>query len=431
MQVDALLHQVDPVDTEAPPPKALVVPHAGYVYSGPVAATAYARLRPLRGRIARVVLLGPCHRVPVRGLALPGAAAFLTPLGAVEVDAEAVREIRQLAQVVESAQAHALEHSIEVQLPFLQAVLGDFRLVPLAVGDASPEDVAEVLERLWGGPETLVVISSDLSHYLPQSAARRVDRQTVDRILGLDARIDHEQACGATPLKGLLAAARRKALSTELLDLRDSGDTAGDPGRVVGYASIAFFETATETPDSRADPGEVLLAIARAAIARPLGAPASAPEDAPFLRQHAATFVTLKKHGELRGCIGTLQAHRPLLDDVRHNAHAAAFLDPRFQPLTLRELAHVRVEVSLLEDPVPVPFEDESDLVSRLRPHVDGLILEYGRFRGTFLPQVWESLPRPHDFLRHLKRKAGLPEDFWAEEVRVSRYTVRKWAEGA
>lgn len=221
-------------------PKALIVPHAGYIYSGPIAATAYAMLRPIASRIRRVVLLGPTHRVAVRGLALPGATAFDTPLGRIELDAEAARAIGGLPQVLVSPEAHAQEHSLEVQLPFLQSVLGEFTLLPLAVGLATPEEVAVVLEKLWGGEETLIVISSDLSHFLPYAAARRVDGETVQTILKLGLPVDHEQACGGTPINGLLVAARHHGLTPHLLDLRNSGDTAGSQDRVVGYASIAF-----------------------------------------------------------------------------------------------------------------------------------------------------------------------------------------------
>jgi MEMO1 family protein len=223
-------------------PKALIVPHAGYVYSGVVAASAYARLAPGRDAIRRVVLLGPVHRVPVRGLALPVVSAFATPLGSVPVDREAAALARSLPQVVESAAAHALEHSLEVQLPFLQTVLGEFAIVPFAVGDASPEDVAAVIELLWGGPETLIVVSSDLSHYHPYAEARRIDRRTADAVLALAGTLDHEQACGATPINGFALCARRHALFPELLDLRNSGDTAGDKSRVVGYAAFAFSD---------------------------------------------------------------------------------------------------------------------------------------------------------------------------------------------
>ena len=225
-------------------PKAIIVPHAGYIYSGPTAATAYARLSLARDTIKRVVLLGPVHRVPVNGLALPGVSVFATPLGSVPVDLDAVAAIENMPQVVESAIAHAQEHSLEVQLPFLQTVLEDFTIVPLAVGDVTGEQVAEVLETLWGGPETLIVISSDLSHFLPYETACAIDSETVQNILTLHGPVNHQQACGGTPVNGLLLAARKHHLLPQLLDLRNSGDTAGDKNRVVGYASIAFTEDA-------------------------------------------------------------------------------------------------------------------------------------------------------------------------------------------
>lgn len=242
--LDSLLAAV-PAPMPAARPKAIIAPHAGYIYSGPVAASVYAGLAALRGRIERVVLLGPTHRVAVRGLALPGCAAFETPLGRIDVDAELAARLASLPQVMTSAAAHAEEHSLEVHLPFLQQVLGSFKLLPLAVGMASAEDVATVLEAVWGGDETLIVVSSDLSHYLPYSEAARIDRATADAILQLRTDIDHDQACGATPVAGLTLAARRHRLRPELIDLRNSGDAAGDKRRVVGYGAFAFYEKDT------------------------------------------------------------------------------------------------------------------------------------------------------------------------------------------
>ena len=244
--LEALLTQANPQNKTAPGPlpKALIVPHAGYIYSGPIAAKAYRRLEAGRGQITRVILLGPAHRVAVRGLALPQASAFSTPLGLVNIDQATCNKILSLPQVLQSNAAHALEHSLEVQLPFLQKVLGDFDLVPLVVGNASAEEVAQVLDKLWGGPETLIVISSDLSHYLPYALAQHIDHQTSDMILHLQTGITHEQACGGTPVNGLLLAAKQHGLKPELLDLRNSGDTAGGPEQVVGYAAFAFTQEA-------------------------------------------------------------------------------------------------------------------------------------------------------------------------------------------
>lgn len=225
-----------------PPPKALIVPHAGYVYSGPVAATAYAAAASLRDVVRRVVLLGPAHRMPVTAFALPAAQVFSTPLGPVPVSRTDWAVLQQRPDVVVDDRPHALEHCLEVQLPFLQTILDAFELVPLLVGGASGEQVASLLEELWGGPETLVVISSDLSHYHPYQQARTTDKTSVEQILNLREGLDHEQACGATPINGLLRVAERHGLAPHLLDLRNSGDTAGDRSRVVGYASIAFCE---------------------------------------------------------------------------------------------------------------------------------------------------------------------------------------------
>ncbi|MFT3930925.1 MAG: AmmeMemoRadiSam system protein B [Spongiibacteraceae bacterium] len=239
--VSELLAAVDASELVARP-KALIVPHAGYIYSGPTAAAAYASLADNAEQIRRVILLGPVHRIPVRGLALPDVEAFATPLGTIELDRAAISNISSMPQVVVSTAAHRFEHSLEVQLPFLQTVLDDFKLVPIAVGDASAEQVAEVIEKLWGGPETLIVVSSDLSHFHSYRSATQIDQQTVASILDLRSLNSHEQACGATPINGLLQVARRHGLKPELIDLCNSGDTAGDKERVVGYTSIAFHD---------------------------------------------------------------------------------------------------------------------------------------------------------------------------------------------
>lgn len=415
-------------------PKALIAPHAGYIYSGPVAASAYACLAPHRDAYSRVVLLGPAHRVRLRGLALPASTSFATPLGEILLDREAEQALRALPQICISDQAHALEHSLEVHLPFLQQTLSSFALVPLAVGEASVGEVAEVLDLLWAGDETLIVVSSDLSHYLPYWQARHVDEQTARMILRLAPTLNHEQACGATPVNGLLHTAQRRGLRPQMLDLRNSGDTAGDKNRVVGYASFAFYDDAAERQAdkpasglSQAD-GNLLVTIARSAIVDRFGLYFSETQAA-FLHRPGACFVTLHKEGRLRGCIGSLVPQRSLFDDVQANARAAAFQDPRFEPLRFEELSSTQVEVSVLSAQQPLTFVDEDDALAQLRPHVDGVVLEFGRHRGTFLPQVWDNMPDPRRFLAELKRKAGLAPDFWDAGVRLSRYTVTKWTQ--
>ena len=235
-RVDDLLAVAARTAAAGPAPKALIVPHAGYDYSGPVAASAYVRVASSRGRIRRVVLLGPAHRVGFSGLALPDADVLQTPLGAVRAGGA------DLPGVFADPRPHAEEHSLEVQLPFLQRVLGDVEVVPLLVGDASPEEVARTLDALWGGDETLIVISSDLSHYHSYEVARAIDTGSATQIEALGPMLDHAQACGATPVDGLLVAAKRRGMRVEQLDLRNSGDTAGSRERVVGYGAFAFHE---------------------------------------------------------------------------------------------------------------------------------------------------------------------------------------------
>jgi len=222
-------------------PKALIVPHAGYVYSGPIAASAYARLSSARATIRRVVLLGPSHHVAVRGLAATSADVFLTPLGEVAIDREAVERSLALPQVRLADGPHREEHSLEVQLPFLQCVLDDFALLPFAVGEATTGEVAALLDLLWGGDETLLLVSSDLSHYHDYASARKLDAATTRAIEALDpAALDFESACGRVPVRGLLQAAAQHGLRANTIDLRSSGDTAGPRDRVVGYGAYAF-----------------------------------------------------------------------------------------------------------------------------------------------------------------------------------------------
>lgn len=239
-QLDTLLAAAS---DDNPPPKAMILPHAGYIYSGPVAASGYARLVGNADHITRVVLLGPAHRQYVQGLALPDTTAFSTPLGTTPLDTGALRQIRQLPQVSTDDAAHRSEHSLEVHLPFLQRTLKDFTLVPILVGDATAEDVCQVIEQLWGGRETLLIISSDLSHYHDYTTAVRLDQATSRAIeaLALD-NIDHQDACGCTPVSGLMLYARRHGLHISTIDLRNSGDTAGPRDQVVGYGAYILNE---------------------------------------------------------------------------------------------------------------------------------------------------------------------------------------------
>lgn len=350
-------------------PKALVAPHAGYVYSGPVAGTAYATLESVTDRVRRVVLLGPAHRLALRGFAVASADTFVTPLGPVPVDWSALTSVLRMGEVRVLDQAFDGEHCLEVQLPFLQKTLNDFSLVPIIVGDASPEQVENLLAALWGGPETLVVISSDLSHYHDYETASTFDTEashTIER-LRPDLIADH-QACGRRPIKGLLRRARALDLRATTLDLRSSGDTAGGRDRVVGYGAYAF-EYGGVARLAEAQRGR-LLEVAAAAIEHGFvddTPPEPSGVERPLLA-FRATFVTLQLEGKLRGCVGSLVANAPLVADVAQNAHKAAFADSRFKRLTESESERLHIGISILSTPRPIRFQGEDDLVAQLQP---------------------------------------------------------------
>ncbi|MDR2703997.1 MAG: AmmeMemoRadiSam system protein B [Cellulomonadaceae bacterium] len=471
--VDALLaaaHAKRPARTAKGSLRAVIVPHAGYMYSGPTAAEAYDLVaeRVAAGEVyQKVVIVGPTHRVPVYGVAYPTATEFLTPLGAAALVPDLAATLAGVADAAANDATHRDEHAVEVQIPFLQKVLPGVPIIPLNAGQATGVQVADVLDHLIDD-ETLLVISSDLSHYLSYDDANQIDAITLGQILSLAGPLISEQACGATPINGVLELARRHDWVPVLLDACNSGDTAGDKGRVVGYCAVAFYQGAVSLSETASDEGNVfgplpssagpvVLANARAAIEQAVGA---APQTEPqpwgdWANLQRGVFVTLNKHGELRGCIGTLSDDRPLSASIVANAANAALRDPRFAPVTAGELGDIEVEVSVLSEAEPVLISDsgsdsdwghgsgeadgqahglrpprtEAEAATALVPGVDGVILKRGWNHATFLPQVWEQLPDPVEFLAHLRAKAGLPARAWDDRIVLERYRVQAFEE--
>ncbi|NOY15770.1 MAG: AmmeMemoRadiSam system protein B [Gammaproteobacteria bacterium] len=436
--VSGLLGEAEAKNDSSASIKAMIVPHAGYIYSGELAAQAYASLNVASEKIKTVVLLGPAHKVYFRGLAAPVADEFKTPLGEVPIDQNAIEALLEKFPFVQRlSQAHRDEHSLEVQLPFLQEVLKDFCLIPLVVGDSRPDQVDKVIDYLWGDESTLLVISSDLSHFHDYPTAQSMDGQTANAIETLQPQIlSGEFACGFLPVSGLILAARRRQMWPERVGLCNSGDTAGDKSRVVGYGAWLFRERPVQQQVLSDEQKDSLKKLSLASIRHGLetGEPLSVDayidekgngEKLPDYQ--AATFVTLKKNGQLRGCIGSLSAYRSLPEDVAENAFAAAFRDHRFTPLTEDELDEIEISISVLTAPELMVFTSEQDLISQLQPFVDGIILTEGGNRGTFLPSVWENYPEPASFLSHLKLKAGLPADYWSGTMKIERYKTISW----
>lgn len=451
---EALAHVIAEVTRQArenPPPlpaqkglKALMLPHAGYAYSGVVAAHAWHVLHGVR--YERVVLMGPDHRVGFRDAAVSDADGWRTPLGRIPLAPEGRKLCRGSREFRPIPASDAREHSLEVILPFLQSYLEEFQLVPIVLGACDIRKTALAVDPLLDDA-TLLVVSTDLSHYLPYELAVNRDKATISAILALDqdaVLAADNGACGKYPVAVMLELARRHHWQPVLLNYANSGDTAGDRTQVVGYAAIAFYgedhmssPSASQSALSK-DQGLALVTLARHTLMKHFKQPVAAERQEriraaladPALQATSGTFVTLKIGGQLRGCIGSLAGHEPLVDGVRTNALNAAFHDPRFRPLTVEELDRVSIEVSVLTAPEPLEYDDAEDLVARLRPHVDGVTIRKGFAGATFLPQVWEQLPEAEAFLSHLCQKAGLSGDAWRKgDLEVETYQVQYFEE--
>ena len=423
---------------------ALIMPHAGYPYSGLTAA--HASLVLTEKQFAKVVLIGPDHRVGFKNCAISDVKAYQTPLGLIRLfrDADKLRREPDLFRVIPASDRN--EHSLEVILPFLQHYLKEFELLPIVMGPCDIDRVASAIEP-FVDHNTLVVASSDLSHYLPYSEAVARDKETINMILNLESgelSKSDNRACGKAPILVIINLARRYGWKPVLLHYSNSGDTAGSRERVVGYAAIAFYgELLMEDNNPSAyqfskEQGQALVRLARQTVLEKFGKkldPAASESLAVALKDsrfqdRRGTFVTLTIGGQLRGCIGNLSATESISEGIRRNALNAAFHDQRFSPLADKELDRVAIEISILTEPQPLEYIDSADLLKKLRVNVDGVIIRKEYYSATFLPQVWEQLPRPEDFLNHLCAKAGLPADAWRKTgLEVMTYQVQYFEE--
>ena len=448
--------------------RALICPHAGYEFSGPTAAEAYKNL--IGKKVRTVIVMGPSHSASFQGASIPDAAAYRTPLGEVPVSPKAVElakiapfacnppcEVRRpgwsrLARMelppFGQDTPHTWEHSVEVQIPFLQKTLKDFTIVPVVFGQVDPAAAARALIEHALDDQTLLVVSTDLSHFYPYDMARFLDALCIHDILELNLEgMKKHEACGMTPVRTLMHVARTKGWTVKLLDYANSGDTAGDKSNVVGYAAIAFFDDG-KAPTTAAAPGDdaaqrrqysdeerkFLLRLARKALEQVVtqGAlPQVDPKDVPKgAAEDRGCFVTLNLDGRLRGCIGNILPDRPLYQAVLDNTRSAALHDKRFRPVTAAELAKIEIEISVLTVPAPLKSTSPIGLMAQLRPGVDGVILKIGNRQATFLPQVWGQMPNKLHFLSRLAMKAGLPPSAWQQKgVEVLTYQAEAFEE--
>jgi AmmeMemoRadiSam system protein B/AmmeMemoRadiSam system protein A len=432
--------------------KAVICPHAGYQFSGFTAAHAY---KLLAGRdLKTVVLLAPSHYALFNGAFVTDKDLYRTPLGDVKVSPKAA----QLAAVPPFTSKPAgrvqrpdwwtqspakappagqdtpetWEHSGEVQVPFLQRALPKAELVPVVLGQVDPAAVAKALADQLDD-QTVIVASSDLSHYHPYDEARTLDAGCIQDILALKTDLSPESACGAGPILTVVNLARLKGWKPKLLDYRNSGDTSGNKtGGVVGYAAIAFFATGEER--FSAAERKQLTSLARQALTNVVTTgkqPAVEAGQFPAaFRETSGCFVTLTKHGQLRGCIGHIVPQEPLYQAIMHNAKSAALDDHRFPPVATNELNEIEIEVSVLTVPQPLPFKSPDDLLAKLRPHKDGVVLQVQGSGATYLPQVWAQIPDKVEFLSSLAQKAGRSPDAWRQPgTQVFTYQVEAFHE--
>jgi AmmeMemoRadiSam system protein A len=434
--------------------RGLVCPHAGYAFSGQTAAIGY---KTLVGReIQTVIVMGPSHYAFLEGACIPDAQAYRTPLGLMPISEKAqglartppfglekpcpVQRPAWWAQGPKPAPERGQdtpetwEHSVEVQVPFLQRVAGHAKLLPVVLGEVDPERVAKALAAVLDD-KTIVVASSDLSHYHTYDAAKELDSRCIQAICSMNTDdMKGQEACGKTPILALMHLAKIKGWKAQLLDCRNSGDATGEKDRVVGYCSVAFIEPAAES--TTASDRKFLLELARRTLTTVAANPASTGPEldlksvSPKLAKKKACFVTLTKAGVLRGCIGHILPKEALCQAVIDNARNAALLDPRFDAVRPDEVGQIKIEISVLTEPQPLAFDSPDDLLNKLKPHQDGVLLRIGERGATFLPQVWEQLPDKVQFLDHLSEKAGCPPGAWrGKETSVSIYHVECFEE--
>lgn len=418
-------------------PQMMIVPHAGYKYSAQVAAYAYKKLQPFKSQIKKVFLLGPSHRVAVNGVALSPAKQFKTPLGLINTDEPVTKELAQNSLFKISAKAHKQEHSLEVQMPFLQKTLDNFTIIPMLYGQADPEKIAAALKPYLQDDTSLLIISADLSHYLDYGTAKITDRQTAEQIQKA-VKVNHHQSCGATAINTAMILAREFGLIPNLLDMVNSGDVSNDKTKVVGYGSWVYEEPeeneelmgieleqqhlqnfARHNKDSLL---EIVRESLNAAVTRHEPYQPEREKFNDVLFNKGASFVTLRKGGMLRGCIGSPLPLKAIAVDLADNAYAAAMNDNRFKPLSADELKHLDFTIALLTNFEAIEFNSQEDLLSKIKPGIDGLLIKDGEREGLFLPAVWKELPDRQEFITQLKIKAGLSPSYWSDKIKIFRF---------
>ena len=419
-------------------PKAIIVPHSALYFSGSVAGAGYAALKRLKPFVKRVILLGSSHQGKYFGVSLSQAQYWEMPNRRFETDRELTGKLIKMQGVGFDSGAHEAETSLEMQLPFIHAVFGkDVKIMPVLIEDASIEQVTDLIDAVWGGPETIVVVSTDMTVGQDAKTVRKSIQNTARLLEKKDYQsVKPKYFCAPLPVEGLLAYAKENNLNVRTIELQTSADVYPMTDKVIGFGAFGVYDTDEASQENsfekmedlvRSHQEELLRVAAQSIITgfergRPIRLRESRyPEE---LREKGATFVNIYYNGALRGSAGSGEPTRSFLEDIAENAYAAGFSDFRFIPLDEEEIKDAEISISFLTSPQPVRFDGEEDLLSKIKPQKDGLILKERSNRALFLPQIWETFSTPREFLAHLKQKAGLPADYWSPTVKIYRFHV-------
>ncbi len=399
--------------------RSVIVPHAGLIYSGQLA---YDGISALENNLKTLFIFAPAHKIWFEGLALTSYDEWQTPLGNVKVNKEICIQLEKNFGAKINDKALENEHSIEIQLPLIQKIFKDVEIVPVLAGGEKYGKIKDIIKFYWENKEIGFIISSDLSHFLDDAKARKIDRVTAQMIENKEIQNFHqEQACGSVGIMGLVDFAKEKNFSLIRMGLINSAAATGDTNKVVGYGSWFLYE-GEKNEFLKKYYSDFIIDIAQKSILSHFEEVSLESMPADVFNQFGACFVTLEKNGALRGCIGSILAQRPLIEDLIENAQNAAFSDPRFKPVTEQEIEELSIAVSLLSEPEKMHFKDEEDLLQQIKPYKDGIIIKDGRYQAVYLPSVWKELSDKKQFLNSLKMKAGLSPDHFSKTFEVYRF---------
>lgn len=406
--------------------RAIIVPHAGYLYSGQLACEGFQYLDK---NAKNIFVIAPAHYALVKGAAVSSANSWETPLGNLQVNEDISRELTERFKCEYNDEALAPEHSVEVQLPFILYFAPKAKIIPILVGDDTCGHIEEIISHYWQNPDNSFVISSDLSHFYSSDYAKKIDILTAKMVESAEIEeFNPHQACGSVGICALSMFAKRNNFSLIRVNLKNSGEVTGDDNRVVGYGSWFLYE-GQPNRFIKDNFSKLTIDICKKTILRGVE-DRHLPTGRDFIHipqifeEEGACFVTLEKNGNLRGCIGSITAHRSLFDDLVRNSYNSAFSDTRFKPVSKDELEDISISVSLLSVPSKMIFKNEEDLLAQIRPYIDGIIIKDGAYQAVYLPSVWEQLPEKSVFLNSLKQKAGLPSNYFSKTFEAYKFTT-------